>query len=336
MIKDKFYSVKKLFLLKNEQMKPIFLMLLLFFITAACDDGDLTVETIDFSEVNAQKCPQKEIILKLKDTEMLLLEIPSSEFESDITPEDEPTLVPLSETIKVTYRQYNGTVSSNNICLEVPLATPIVTEEWTATSGTIEITTTAVKNVNTTTNATRITGYKHNIVFRNITWQKPSGLQVESEFVFGDYTIPVSALAFGFDEELEKSTCDNRIFDFNGGEAFILDIDDFGSLFENVATTTPRTALISNDNKLTYKLFSNTISTSYFCTTPTPVLPVVNQEWNAINGVAAVSGIIEVTTTQSGNSFIHTILLKKVTLKKGLSDFYLGDEYLYGSLITNP
>ena len=317
-------------------MKHIFIALLLLFVTNACDDGDLTVETIDFSEVNAQKCTNKEIIFKLKDTEMLLLQIPSSEFESDITPENQPTLVPLSETIKVTYRQYNGTVSSNNICLDLPVATPIVTEEWTATSGTIEITTTAVKNVNATTNATRITGYKHNIIFRNITWQKPSGQQVESEFVFGDYTIPVSALAFGFNEELEKSTCDNRIFDFSGSEAFILDVDDFASLFENAVTTSPRTALISSDNKLTYKLFSNTISDTYFCTTPAPVLPVVNQEWNAVNGVAGVSGIIEVATTTFGTGFQHTITLKKVTLKKGRSDFYLGDEYLYGSFITNP
>ena len=44
---------------------------------------------------------------------------------------------------------------------------------------------------------------------------------------------------------------------------------------------------------------------------------------------------IEVTTVKNGTTaFKHTIALKNVTLKKGNSDFKLGDNYTYGELLT--
>jgi hypothetical protein len=60
----------------------------------------------------------------------------------------------------------------------------------------------------------------------------------------------------------------------------------------------------------------------------------INQQWTAVSGVTAVSGIIEVTTTTNGpTAFKHTIVLKKVTLKVE-STFLLGDNYAYGDLLT--
>jgi hypothetical protein len=85
---------------------------------------------------------------------------------------------------------------------------------------------------------------------------------------------------------------------------------------------------------LSYRLYSGTITNAYFCTT-IPTTPTLLQQWNAIDGIEVTSGIIEVSTTTLGNAFQHTIRLKKVTLKKGNSDFSLGDDYLFGTLITN-
>jgi hypothetical protein len=82
-------------------------------------------------------------------------------------------------------------------------------------------------------------------------------------------------------------------------------------------------------------LFTGLLTDDYFCNTTTPSTPVINQEWNAVAGVTGISGIVEVTTTTNGpGSFKHTIVLKKVTLKKGNSDFLLGDNYIYGDLLT--
>jgi len=338
MIKDKINSIKNLFLLKNYniQMKRILCILSLLFFITACDDGNLTVDVIDFSEVAVQKCSDKDVIYKVKDAEMIFIEIPASTFINDATVEGEPIEVAINSTNKVTYRKYDGTVSSANICPTIPDATPNLKEQWNATSGIIQITSTAIKSTNTTDNSTRITGYTYNIVFKNITFQKPTGPQVYETFPFGNYATTISPLAFGFNEEVDKSACSTKIYDFSGGEVFTLDVADFTTLFANEVTTTPRTALISSTNKLSYRLYSSTITDAYFCATTIPTTPTLLQQWNAIDGIEATSGIIEVsTTTLTTTTYQHTIRLKKVTLRKGNSEFSLGDDYLFGTLITN-
>ncbi len=315
-------------------MKRILSILTLLFILNACDDGNMTNATIDFSEVAAQKCSSKDVIYKTKGSEMLVLAIPATTFVNDETPADDPITLPISSTNQVIYRRYNGTVSADNICPTIPSATPDLTEQWTASAGTIEITTTAIYTTDATTNATRITGYKHYIVFKNITFQTPNGDQIYETYVFGNYTTTATALAFGFDDQVDKSTCDDRIFNFNGSEAFILNVSDFSTLFANEVTTTPRTAIINSVNKLSYRLYSSSVNDTYFC--PTQSTPTLLQEWNAVDGITDISGIIEVSTTTFGTGFQHIIYLKKVTMKKDNSTFYLGDNILYGSFVTNP
>jgi hypothetical protein len=342
MIKDKFNSIKNLFLLKiSIPMKRILGLLVVVLFLNACDDGDLTVDTIDFADVPVQKCSQKDILYKISDNKMLILAIPATTFVSDETPDNDPIEVQISGNIDVVYRQYNGTPSQDNICDIVTAATPNLSEEWNATSGTILITSTAIKTVNSTTGITQITGYRHYIVFEDIVFLKPDGTTqtyAGNSFVFGNYNATQSPLAFGFDDEAAKSTCigDNRIFNFNSSETFVLDLADFATLFQNEVTTTPRTAYISATNKVVYKLFSGTINNDYFCTTPVPSTPTLSQEWTANDGDSTTAtGIIEVSTTTSTPGFYqHTIRLKKVTMTKGNSDFYLGDDYLYGTIIT--
>jgi hypothetical protein len=320
-------------------MKRILGVLMLLFFISACNDGRLTFDAIDFSQVPAQKCPDKDVIYKIKDNEMLVIEIPATTFITDQTVVGTPIEVPLSGTVKVTYRKYAGTVSSQNVCGTFPSATPSLMEQWNATSGIIEITATAIKTANATDNSTRITGYIYNINFKNITFQKPGGDQVYPSFPFGNYTTTVSALAFGFNHVFVKSTCtaDNRIFDFSGGEVFTLDIANYSALFDSAITQPgmPRTALISVDNKFSYRLYSNAITNAYFCASPPPTTPTLSQQWDAVAGVAATSGIIEVTTTTLASGFQHTIHLKNVTLKQGNSDFNLGSDYILGTLVTN-
>jgi hypothetical protein len=55
--------------------------------------------------------------------------------------------------------------------------------------------TTAVKTLNETDNSTRISGYNHNIVFKNITFAKSNG-QVYETFPFGDYVTSAFCLFF--------------------------------------------------------------------------------------------------------------------------------------------
>ena len=318
-------------------MKRILSIIALVFLCNACDDGDLQVDNIDFEDVIANKCSEKDVIYKIKDSEILFIEIPASTFINDATPEGAPLLIPISSAVKVTYRQYSDVVTSGNICPTVPSATPNVIEEWVATSGVIQITSTAIKTTDAVTNATTITGYKHYIVFKDITFQKPSGTQTYQSYIFGNYNTNVTGLLLSFNVDSgQKSSCSNSVYNFSGSEVLEFSPADFSTLFANEVTTTPRTVLVDASNTITYRLFNNVVDNTYFCENPTPTVPVLNQQWNAIPGESGVSGMIEVTTTTFGTGFQHTIHLKKVSLMKGNSQFSLGDDFIFGKIITNP
>jgi hypothetical protein len=318
-------------------MKKALSLLVLLALLNACDDGNLTQEDISFDKVATQSCSTNHIIYKLKEKEALLLEIPESTFTSEPTAVNAPIELNISTTSnRVVYRFYNGTVATDNICETIAPATPVITDQWTATDGKIQIVTTAIKTTDATTNSTKITGYNHNIVFKNVTFAKANGTQVYETFPFGDYTTSATNLPFNFDQTLEKCTSSNDVYNFNTSEALILKIDP--SLIVNQATAlnSPRTGLIgTTTNVFTYRLFSNLLTSAYFCNSTTPTTPAVTQEWNGVAGVSGVNGIIEVTTTTNGpNSFKHTIVLKKVSLQKGNSNFTLGDSYTLGELFT--
>lgn len=319
-------------------MKRVVSLLIFALFLNGCDDGDLTLEDIDFKDVSTQSCTTNEIIYKLKEREALLLEMPKTDFVNEPTDVDNPIEINIDNSAyRVVYRFYNGTIASDNICNTIPPALPTVTDQWTGTSGKIQIITTALKTTNDTENSTRITGYNHNIVFKNITFTKTSGTQVYETFPFGDYVTSSTPLPFGFDKVVEQCPTSKQVYNYVSGEALTIDNID-PALIVNVETplNTPRTGLIgSTKNKLIYRLYSGVITPDYFCNTTVPALPLIKEEWNAVDGVAGTSGIIEVTTIKNGTTaFKHTIVIKNATLKKGNSDFRLGDNYLYGELTT--
>ncbi len=332
-----------IFVVNSIKMKRFLGLLACVFAVNGCDDGDLTLETIDFEDATTESCDTNGIIYKLKEKESLSFIIPQTAFvnePTDLTDPTKPELIDIDNSkYRVVYRFYNGTVAADNICDIIPPALPIVTDQWIATSGKIQIITTAVKSTNTIENSTRITGYNHNIVFKNITFDKGNGTQVYETFPFGDYvTKPTNNIAFGFDKVVEQCPISKQIYNYVGGEALTIDNID-PSLIVNTETplNTPRTALIGSiNNKVAYRLYSDGVVTPiYFCNTTIPALPLISEEWNAVNGVAGVSGIIEVTTIKSGTAaFKHTIVIKNATLKKGNSEFRLGDSYIYGEFLT--
>jgi hypothetical protein len=313
------------------KMKRVVSLLIFALLLNGCDDGDLIQEDISFEDVAAQNCTTNDIIYKLKDSEALILEVLGFTFPTETISQE----LDINTSNRVLYRFYNGAVTSSTICETIPPATPIVMDQWTTSGGKIVINTTAIKTTNTTDNSTKITGYNHNITFKNITFVKSNGTQVYETFPFGDYVISATPLPFAFNKTLEQCSSSKQLYDYNSSEALILDIDP--ALIVNQATplNTPRTGLISDTkNKLTYRLFSGLLTGAYFCNTTFPATPAVSEEWIAVAGVANESGIVEVTTTTLGTGFKHTVVLKKAKMKKGNSDFILGDNYIYGELLT--
>lgn len=303
----------------------------------SCDDGNLILEDINFEDVDTQSCSTNDILYKLKEKEALLLEIPKSVFVNEPTVPGTPTLIDIDNTTnQVVYRFYNGTIATENICSTIPPAMPNVTDQWTASSGKIQIITTTIKSTDATNNSTRITGYNHNITFKNITFDKGDGTNIKHETLsFGDYpTPPTNTLPFDFEQVVKQCSAIKQLYNRTSSEALTIDnIDPALIVNKETPPNAPRTAVIGSvNNKLTYRLYSNGVLTdAYFCNTTVPVLPSISEEWNAVNG-----GIIEVTTVQNGTTaYKHTIVLKNVVLKKGNSDFKLGDSFPYGDLITS-
>jgi hypothetical protein len=322
-------------------MKRVLSLLILVLLLNGCDDGNLTLETIDFANTTTQSCTENNIIFKLKEKEALLLEIPKTSFVNDPTVPGTPTVINIDNTTnRVVYRFYNGKVVETNICNTIPPATPYVNNEWVATSGKIEITTTTITQAGTIAGSTVITGYNHHIVFTNITFDKGNGTNLKYEtFPFGDYITTITPLPFAFDKTVDQCPTSKQIYNRStSSEALTIDKID-PALIVNTETplNTPRTGLIgSTKNILTYRLYANGLLTdAYFCNTTLPTVPTVSEEWIGLDGVANVSGIIEVTTISSGTSaFKHTIVIKNATFQKGNSTFKLGDAFTYGDLIT--
>ncbi|WKL43424.1 MULTISPECIES: hypothetical protein [unclassified Flavobacterium] len=312
-------------------MKRVVSLLVFALLLNGCDDGDLIQEDISFEDVAAQNCTTNDIIYKLKDSEALILEVLGFTFPTETISQE----LDINASNRVLYRFYNGAVTSSTICETIPPATPIVMDQWTTSGGKIVINTTAIKTTNTTDNSTKITGYNHNITFKNITFVKSNGTQVYETFPFGDYIISATPLPFAFNKTLEQCSSSKQLYDYNSSEALILDIDPALIVNEATPLNAPRTGLISDTkNKLTYRLFSGLLTGAYFCNTTFPATPAVSEEWIAVAGVANESGIVEVTTATLGAGFKHTVVLKKAKMKKGSSDFILGDNYIYGELLT--
>lgn len=317
------------------KMKRFLGILICAFAFNGCDDGNLTLETINFEDVATQSCSTNNIIYKLKEKEALLLEIPKTSFVNEPTVPGTPTIIDIdNSTYRVVYRFYNGTVAVDNICNTIPPALPNVTDQWKATSGKIQIITTTITEAGPIAGSTKISGYNHNIAFSNITFEKTNGTQVYETFPFGNYITTATPLPFGFDKVVEQCPTSKQIYNYTSSEALTLDIDP--ALIVNTETplNTPRTGLIGSiKNKLAYRLYNGVLKPEYFCNLITPPLPLVSEEWNGVNGVSGVSGIIEVTTIKSGTTaYKHTIVIKNATLIKGNSSFKLGDSYIYGDL----
>lgn len=307
-------------------MKHFFGLLFLFFAFNSCDDGDFKIENIDFTSITTvEKCTEKDVLYKLKETELLFLEMNLNQLPTDVT--TEPLQIQIGSVNQLKYRQFSGEISNLNLCPQVPNASPNIVEEWIATSGIIEIVTTAVYAPVNAEGVQLIRNYNHNITFKNLVFSKPDGsTQSYSSYPFGNYSTTNLNLPFSFDDQVDKTTCSNTIYNISGAGVLLFDVQNFSELFANEITTTPRTATFNATNTLKYNVYASSVTLSQFC--PIVPLPVLSQQW------IAQSGTIEVTTVSFGSNFEHTIIFKNVILKRENSTFTLGSDYLFGSFVN--
>lgn len=336
------------FVLNMKNMKRFLGLFVSVLLLNSCDDGDVSVDAIDFTEVEANVCADNNIVYKIKQNEALFFELGqdadfATAFQNNPTPDGTPHVFQISENNRIFYRAYNDVVSSDNFCVLPPPVSPNVTEEWTVSSGRIEITTQAVIIQNTDTdfpNGEKIQKYRHNIVFKDIVWEKPGGQQLEQTYAFGAYDTFPNAQLFGFnwDDSLNRCVGTNTVYNYLGREGIVLNIAP--NLIVNQVTTInePRVGYLGTENTLTYNFYNPDdaalLTDDNFC--GGALTPAVIETWIGVAGdQTLMTGRIEVTTTTSGPGiYLHDIHLVNVSVQKGNSQFFLADDYFLGQLIT--
>lgn len=334
-------------------MKKYASLLLFALLLNGCDDGDLTVDSVDFEDISIQSCDPllNTLLYKLKDQESLLLQLPLNTLKNDATTIGDPTVINIDSqgngSYRFLYRAYDGTVATANICNAIPPKAPNVTEEWLATSGQIVISSVQITEEDATTKATKITGYTHDINLKNVTFLKPSGpTQVQEDFPFGTYKTTITTpIVVTFTDANNARYCSvqQKIYNENGTTALVIkNLDPALIKPEATPVGVPRTGLINataTTNNVNYEIYSSTLpinTSGYFCTSVTQTTPTVQESWAGKAGVNADNtGIIEVTTTEETNLFRHKIILRSTTLQKGNSSFMLGTSFLVGSITIN-
>lgn len=143
---------------------------LLFFcflaLILSCNDGDLTIETIDFDSVTTiQTCETtvttaSTVFFKINDKEALILELQSGVLKNEVSTSEISSLVPSQS--KLTYRTFSDKVTTDYFCDAIPTTTPSVDEEIEATEGKVIINTSLQEGTTDT--------YEHNIQLSGITF----------------------------------------------------------------------------------------------------------------------------------------------------------------------
>ncbi|WP_333694970.1 hypothetical protein [Flavobacterium sp.] len=331
-------------------MKLIFRLLVVLVWFSSCDDGDFTIDSFDFSGATANSCNSGAsgfFVYKINGSEVLLVQLPENLFVNEITPPNTPRTQTISSSNRVIYRLYSGAVNTGVLCTNIPPANPSVVNEWLATAGTIEVTTTANRSVNEQDNSSIITGYSHLIVFKNINFDKGNGSQqLFTELNFGSYVTNVAPPASFVDLNVNRcGSSTDFLFKISGTQA--LTLRTAPGLFENQITQpgSPRTALIDTNNSLALSYYSDNINAIFMCSQPTPSIPTLSQLWQADFGVSGQSGLIEVVTTEEFQiptdnqspliGYRHTVVLKNMTLTRNGVSFQLGNAYPFGSFVTS-
>lgn len=156
----------------------------------------------------------------------------------------------------------------------------------------------------------------------------------------GDFNIE----SFDF-EDATTNSCNSGetgffIYKINDNESLILQIPE--TSFDNTITPTdqPRIININNINKVIYRLYTGSLTSSVICTTIPPATPTVSTEWIALSGNIEISTFVnkevdETTNASEITGYTHTIVLRNVNFDTGNGNQQLFTELVFGDYVTS-
>lgn len=99
----------------------------------------------------------------------------------------------------------------------------------------------------------------------------------------------------------------------------------------------PVNVTLSGDYTVTYRLFDDQVTDSYFCASVPPVEPTVVKDWRGVSGTIFVENQpIYDTDGETITGWRHYIVLIDVVLQVDDQELKLDETFVYGTLETGP
>lgn len=164
-------------------LRGLLVALVSLFLTSACDDGDLEVETISFDNLGVASCTHDvsaTFLFKIAGKQALILNLPQDVIKNEAgsyTGE-------IPTNFKLFHRSFNDAVNTAYFCGDYPPASPSVLSQLSATGGKVNITTQEIRNPATD----EVIRYDHLITISGLVIKNNDGSKlIDSEFIFGTY-----------------------------------------------------------------------------------------------------------------------------------------------------
>ncbi|UII75244.1 hypothetical protein LV716_13375 [Flagellimonas sp. HMM57] len=323
-------------------MRNIFLPVLFLCLLYSCGDGDLQIEAVDFDEGSIQFCDQGQddtettLLFKINSDETLILDLQANLIEN--APSDDPILSSIPTQSNLTYRLFSDDVTQAYFCDEIPPSTPTVTEEISATGGTVQI----ISTLDTVSRTSKV--YNHEIRILEVTLVNSQGesLTDQTGIDFGEYTTTEEssvAQFFANFEDVTINSCEDT------GENTVLTKilnDEYlnltipTSLLANSETgETPREATLSESIIFKNGTALTTVTTDSVCAG----IEAINleNEFSTTEGTVSVSTTASEPNTEGVITYTHTISLSDFALQD-LNEANAGtfeeEPYVFGTFTT--
>ncbi len=131
--------------------------------------------------------------------------------------------------------------------------------------------------------------------------------------------------------EATVTTSSTIFFKINNKEALILELQS--GILKNEASDGVITSLVPSQSKLTYRIFSDNVTSDYFCDAIPTTTPSVIEEIEAENGEVLITTTLAEGTT---DTFEHTIQLSEITFitsqDERITDLQISE---FGSVTTS-
>lgn len=149
----------------------------------------------------------------------------------------------------------------------------------------------------------------------------------------------ITLQSFDFDSQpVQKCSDKNLLFKTKNDELLLISLPEatFNSAFENVETgDTPREININTSNKVLYRKYSGTVSSTTICSDLPPATPTVSKEWNASGGTIVIeSNPLYDTDEITIIGYTHNITFTNISFSNSEESFSFVS-YIFGDYETS-